>query len=214
MRLSKAMMKKWFDYGVQRLTKRTEVGPVLAFVAVIRFCEVNCDALGSHDWFPYEHKTGKRSRVDRLALLVCMLTHGTDGKTAGTDGIGLIFSEGLDVRGMSFISAGVALLQYLCKKIYYFVTPFLEAQHALVNRRLGPAVSVSDAGQASLAVVAGADDPIDDYDDWTWRMLSVWTKLNFLERNVAYVIFKIVSVPRSKRFLEPLPTRSSLLNSW
>lgn len=66
----KAMNQEWFDYSFPRLIDSMEVDPTLAFVSVAILRDSDRDVLRSHDWFPYENKTGKLSRVDGLAKMI------------------------------------------------------------------------------------------------------------------------------------------------
>lgn len=50
-----------------RLIESTEIGLDIEFVAAARLCEAGCSALGLNDWFPYEYKMEKSSRVGRPA---------------------------------------------------------------------------------------------------------------------------------------------------
>lgn len=91
--VSKAMIKKWFCYGILRFTGRIEVGPTLKFFAVTRLCDVDWDAFGSCDWSPYKYKTRMLSLFSGSALTVCELVDGTDYKIVGTEAIRSIYRE-------------------------------------------------------------------------------------------------------------------------
>lgn len=63
MKVSDALFKEWFAFGIMRLIECMDVDPTLAFVAVAGPYEVNWCSLGLHDWISYECKTGKLFRV-------------------------------------------------------------------------------------------------------------------------------------------------------
>lgn len=87
----KATISECFDYGYLRLIDRMEVQSTLECVAVARLCEVEWDALRSYDWFQYDFKTGKSSRVGDLVPVIRKLADGTEAKNNGTDGMRPIY---------------------------------------------------------------------------------------------------------------------------
>lgn len=55
LRLPFPLIKEWFSFSILRLRDRMDVSPVLAFVAIVRLCEMNWSTLGDHWWSPYEY---------------------------------------------------------------------------------------------------------------------------------------------------------------
>lgn len=112
MRVPKAMIKKWFDYGTVRLIEGMKVDPTLTFVAVALLCKFDWDALGSHDRFPYGYNIEKLSRVSGSAPMDRKLGDDTEEKIAGTDAVRPFYCEESATCGMSFEFAEADRLQY------------------------------------------------------------------------------------------------------
>lgn len=94
------------------------VDPTLAFVTVERLCEVGWGAFGSHDWLPYEYKTGKLSRITGSDPMVGKLADGTVENVNGTESI-CTFNRGeFATRGISFEFAKAVWLRYLEVKMH------------------------------------------------------------------------------------------------
>lgn len=111
MRVSDAMVKEWFDFGISWLIDRIHVNSILAFVAVAYLCKGDWDALGSHDRFSYEYKTGKLCCVIWSAPMVFKLSDSSEAIDAGTDSSRPIYCEEFAKRGVSSNFAIVAWLQ-------------------------------------------------------------------------------------------------------
>lgn len=110
--------------GILRLIELMKVDATLAFVAasipvdlaqtshsVARLGKIDWDALGSHDWFRYNYKTGKLYRVSGLVLMIRKFTDGTEVKIERTEVIRPIYREEFATRGLSFKIAKAALFQ-------------------------------------------------------------------------------------------------------
>lgn len=63
LRLLDAMVKERFNSNILRMIVYMDVNPTLAFIAIPFLCEVNWQALGSDNRFPYKYKTRNLSRV-------------------------------------------------------------------------------------------------------------------------------------------------------
>lgn len=90
------------QYDILRLIEHVEVDRALAFVAGARLCGVDGDVLGSRNWFPYEFKTGKPSRVGGSMPMVRKLADGTEVKIAGTEAVRPILCDEFATSDMSF----------------------------------------------------------------------------------------------------------------
>lgn len=110
-RVSKVMIKERFGHGIFRLINHMEFYPALAFVAAERLCKVDWHALELQDWFWYEYKTGKLSRLSGSAPMIRKLADDTEEKIAGTEAVRTIYREDFATRGMSIYIAKAVCLQ-------------------------------------------------------------------------------------------------------
>lgn len=106
---------------------RMDVDSTMSIVAEARQDEVDWNALGLHDWFPYEYKSGKLCRVTGSDPMVRKLADATEYRVAGTDLVITINRKEFAKGGMSSKFVEAPWLQYLEKKVEYFDVPSLGA---------------------------------------------------------------------------------------
>lgn len=63
---------------------------------------MNLYDFGLHDWFPYEYRAGKLSRISGSAPIVLKLADGTEEKVTRIQSIRSIYRKEFPTRGMSF----------------------------------------------------------------------------------------------------------------
>lgn len=57
------MNNEWFNYDFLRVSDRTKLDTILAFVTVAGLWEIHWDVLDSQGWSPFHRKAGKLCRV-------------------------------------------------------------------------------------------------------------------------------------------------------
>lgn len=165
--LLKAKIKTWFDSGIRILTNPTKVDQTLPFVAKVRLTEVDWDALGSYELFPYEYMTRKLSRVGGSPPMNRKLGDGTKEKIDETVASRLNYGETFATKSVSFEFAETIRYQKFDEKMGHFEVPWLDEQQGLAKQRSSPVPSVVEWGQVPRdtdADVAVADDDVQDWE--------------------------------------------------
>lgn len=96
------LIKELFSSAILRLLDCVDFNPVLAFVAVVRLCEVDCFALGlgEQSWVQYEYDDGFLIILKGATPCECVLSDRTEEWWDGGEDIFPIYRRKYEFRGM------------------------------------------------------------------------------------------------------------------
>lgn len=87
------MIKEWFEYDILRFIVEMEVDTSLAFVAVVRLCEIEYGVSDSHDFYPYGYKTRNLTRVGDSVRMFFKVANGAEKKIYETEAVRPIYLQ-------------------------------------------------------------------------------------------------------------------------
>lgn len=136
-------IKSWYQLELLRLIRDIEMDPVLALVVIGLLTEVDWDALGDQEWFPYKYAEGKTVVLLSKPPMMRSNSRGLEVREGVQPVVKLKYRAELATRGRSIELVCFAWRRYIAEGIYFKEIPKLAGRDALTCPA-GPNNAISD----------------------------------------------------------------------